>query len=180
MTPPQSNPSENPYRPAPGAPAPILAGRDAEINAIITSIELTRSGAPASPLILTGRKGVGKTATLHVGAAEAIKRRGLVLSAEASRDESLLASFASSLERAERDTHGLTRPLRDALAAARKICLTYEPPGDVGALELSVKSDQGTTTLRKAIHDLNETVRRHNRYLVLAVDEMDECNIAEL
>lgn len=77
------DPLLNPYRPGAGAPPPILAGRDGEREAIETLLgRLSRRRGERS-IVLTGLRGVGKTALLWAAEESAEKSGWIAQSLEA-------------------------------------------------------------------------------------------------
>ncbi len=60
------DPLLNPYRPGAGAPPPILAGREGELQAIETLLGRLSRGRGERSIVFTGLRGVGKTALLWV------------------------------------------------------------------------------------------------------------------
>lgn len=60
------DPLLNPYRPGAGAPPPILAGREGELEAIETLLGRLSRGRGERSIVFTGLRGVGKTALLWV------------------------------------------------------------------------------------------------------------------
>jgi len=173
---------DNPYRPAPGSEPPLLAGRAGEQSTAEIATEMTRNGAPAQPVIFTGLRGMGKTALLRRGASDAASRGGLVLAAEASRDMRLTAVIHRELERAQRDVASIPKRLRTALASTLRALpkTTFELPHDAGSLELSAPVPPTDAPLEEALDLLNEATRAHDRFLVLALDEIQDAPLDDL
>jgi len=67
------DPLLNPYRPGAGAPPPILAGRESELEAIATLLGRLHAGRGERSIVLTGLRGVGKTALLSPAPSAAIE-----------------------------------------------------------------------------------------------------------
>ena len=63
------DPLLNPYRPGAGAPPPTLAGREGELEAIETLLGRLSHGRGERSIVITGLRGVGKTALLWVATA---------------------------------------------------------------------------------------------------------------
>lgn len=77
------DPLLNPYRPGAGAPPPILAGREDELEAIETLLGRLSHGRGERSVVLTGLRGVGKTALLWAAEGSAEERGWIAQSLEA-------------------------------------------------------------------------------------------------
>lgn len=174
---------ENPYRPAPGSVPPALAGRAPELAAVAYAAGLTRTGGAAQPIVFTGLRGMGKTSLLRRCVANATADGAVVLYTEASRDTGLAASLRRSLEHAKLRYRSLPAKLRSAFDAAIRTLpkATYELPGDAGTLGLEVsRAPNERESLAGALEDLNAAVRHHDRYLLFAVDEIQDGALDDL
>jgi hypothetical protein len=74
------DPLLNPYRPGAGVPPPILSGRESELEAISIMIGRLALGRGDRSIVLTGIRGVGKTALLWAGEDMAQDRGWIVAS----------------------------------------------------------------------------------------------------
>lgn len=171
----------NPYQPAPGAPPPVLAGRDAELRAIADALARTGEGRPAQPLVFVGLRGIGKTALLHRLAADA-RTRGVVVAVEAAKDTTLAASLRVALQAAIRSSAGASRKLAAAIESAlEKMPLSYELPNNMGAIALTrPPAAQLEGPLSEAMSDLATSLHKHGRYLAVTIDEVQDADLATL
>ena len=173
----------NPFRTAPGSDPPQLAGRDDELARVRTSVMLARERETPVPLVFTGLRGMGKTALLRRSLSEARAAGGVVLSAEAAPETSLFAAMRRSLERARDESASLSRRIGtafDALAERLpKASLTL--PDGLGSLDVAAAgSREADPPFLDALGDLNVALRRVGRFLVVALDEIQEAPRAEL
>lgn len=175
---------ENPYRAAPGSEPPELAGRASELVAAETALEMGRAGQPAKPIVYTGLRGMGKTALLRAIERRAKARDAVVLFAEA--DASL--SFGETLQRSLRRARDRAAPLPKRVAAALRTIeerlpkISYELPAGAGSLAVSA-ADAGDDdaferrsgdALEDLLESLAERLLESDRFLVLAIDEIQE------
>lgn len=176
--------SDNPFRPAPGSEPPALVGRDAERSAAEYALSLTRSGAPAQPIVFTGLRGMGKTALLRRCIADAEAADAVVISGEATRDEPLGKTLFAGLQRARRQNATLGKKLRTGFDAIIESLPrpSFELPGEMGSivLEPSDGREEPLPDTLDALDELNALVRGHKRYLVFAIDEIQEAPVAGL
>ena len=174
---------ENPFRTAPGSLPPVFAGRDGELSAARYATSLTASGGAAQPIVFTGLRGMGKTALLRQCVAEAEARRGVVLYSEASRENPLSSSLRRSLEHAKTRFRSIPRKIQTALEAAIKSLpeATYELPSDLGGIKLAPPSlAPRRESFVEALETLNAEVRRDHRFLLIAIDELQEGHVKDL
>ena len=80
------DPLLNPYRPGAGTPPPTLAGRQTELKAIDNLLGRLAAGRGERSIVLTGLRGVGKTALLWAAEEDAEKRDWISQSLEARTD----------------------------------------------------------------------------------------------
>lgn len=88
------DPLLNPYRPGAGTPPPTLAGRETELDTIANLIARLAVGRGERSAVLTGLRGVGKTALLWAAEADADDRGWIAPSLEARRDLDFRAALA--------------------------------------------------------------------------------------
>jgi hypothetical protein len=175
---------DNPFRPAPGSEPPALVGRDAERSAAQYALHLTRSGAPAQPIVFIGLRGMGKTALLRRCIADAEADGAVVIYGEATHDEPLGTTLFAGLQRARRANATLGEKLHAGFDAIVESLPTpsFNLPGEVGSISL----ERGNEREEKipdnfdTLDELNELIRRNKRYLVFAIDEVQEAPIAGL
>ncbi len=173
---------ENPYRPAPGSLPPLLAGRVAELSAIDAALSMTSDRGAASPIVLTGLRGVGKTALLRSAAVRAEAAGAIVLYAEAGDDLALEDAFRRSLQRAQRDIRGLPHRLAGAIQAAieRIPVPVFELPGGAGEIALQARAREAVSSLIDTLAQLNDAAVKSGRHLAIIVDEIQDARAEHL
>jgi len=173
---------DNPYRPAPGSLPPELAGRDAEISAAHYASGLTRTGGAAQPILFTGLRGMGKTALLRRSVSAAEEIGAVVLYSEASKETSLTAALKRSIEHAKTQYAAIPTKIKKAFDAAIRALptATYELPGDAGGITLEPRRAEAHEGFVEALETLNAEVRRHDRFLLLAIDEIQDGAVNDL
>ncbi len=133
------------------------------------AIGMTKAGAPASPVVIIGPRGMGKTVLLRRASAEARADGGIVISAEASRQEPLTISLRDGLERAQSTIASLPDRLRQTMGKVVK------------AIALSGAGQDGAPKrFPVLLRELNDQARKHARYLLFAIDEIQESSVADL
>jgi hypothetical protein len=171
----------NPYRPQPGGDPPLLVGRDAEVQTFETTLMSAREGGPMRPTVFVGLRGMGKTALLRRCMAMAREDEAVVVGIEATEAVPLAAALAEGVAAARRQVSLLAR-FRDAVDGIRKALpsATYDLPGDLGEIELSLRGSDDQPPIRRVLTSLNDIVRQRGSYLVLAVDEIQEATVDDL
>jgi AAA ATPase domain len=165
---------------------PALVGRDGELSATRYAAGLTKTGGAAQPIVFTGLRGMGKTALLRQCVTDAEGMGAVVLYAEASPELRLAATLRRSLEHAKRQYASLRGKIKTAFEAAIRALpeATFELPHEMGGIKLSAPSidpDQKRhESFVEALETLNAEVRRHDRFLVFAIDEVQEGHIDDL
>ncbi len=169
----------NPFRPSPGTPPPALVGRIPETSAAVNALQLVREGAMAQPIVFTGLRGMGKTVLLRAAIGEARALGGIVIPIEASREIPLGASLRTGLEDAQRDTASLPAKLKGAMDAllTRVPRTSFTLPNEMGAIALEAAAVP-ERELYRGLEDLNDDVRKHEKFLVFAIDEVQETPVA--
>lgn len=174
----------NPFRPAPGSPPPALVGRDFEQQASAYALEQVRAGAPWSPILITGMRGMGKTVLLRHTVGYAMDHDMVVLSGEAAKSESLTTTLAVAIDRAVRRNATLPRQLLSGFDAVRRKLprVAFGLPNDMGEVSLLGDDRPGTSeqTLYGQLVELNELAARHDRRLVIALDEIQDAPLESL
>ena len=176
---------DNPYRPAPGSVPPALAGRDGELSATRYAAGLTKTGGAAQPIVFTGLRGMGKTALLRQCVIDAEGLGAVVLYAEASPELRLAATLRRSLEHAKKQYASLRGKIKAAFEATIRALpeATFELPHEMGGIKLSAPLDPDQKrheSFVEALETLNAEVRKHERFLVFAIDEVQEGHIDDL
>jgi len=143
---------------------------------------MTAAGAPATPVIVTGLRGMGKTALLRRAMAEARAKKAIVVYVEATRREPFAAILRAGLESARDRVGSLSESLRRTMGkVARSLPkIEYELPDGAGAVALSGSSELEAKPFMSTLRELNTLVWKHGHYLVFAVDELQEAQIDDL
>jgi hypothetical protein len=131
------DPLLNPFRPGAGTPPPTLAGRESEVDAIANLLGRLAAGRGERSLVLTGLRGVGKTALLWTAEEAAEDLNWLTASLEARSEIDFRAALA---ERAwvilrQLEHRGAVREALARLATTIRRVRLQEP---ATGLELSV------------------------------------------
>lgn len=174
---------EQPYRPAPGADPPALSGRDAELSAAHYAISMASEHETPQPIVFTGLRGVGKTALLRRTLVAAKEARGVVVYAEPSRSLQIGDDLRRSVERARAGHARLPQRLARAYSKLLDALPTasYELPGDLGTVSLAGRTrTPHHAHLLGALSGLNDELRREGRFLLIAIDELQEGSLPEL
>jgi hypothetical protein len=171
----------NPYRPQPGSEPPALIGRERELSVIEATLRAARQGGSLRPTVLTGLRGMGKTALLRRSLAMARDDGAVVLEIEASPDVPLAVALADGLAAAKQhvSVSARIRAILDGLRRAMPSA-ALDLPHDMGSIELTLRGTDGVVPLRTALDDLNSAVRSRGLYLVIAIDEIQEAAVGDL
>ncbi len=178
-----SESASNPYNPGPGGFPPLLAGRNAAITAGAVLIERAITSRPPQPVVYTGLRGMGKTVVLERVLGLARNERAIVLFAEASRQIPLFSRLRETVQTQLRASEGapkkIARALEGVLAALPRA--KYELPHDMGAVTLEgQKTEEESRPFISSLADLNFEARRHGRFLVIGIDEVQEAQSLDL
>jgi len=171
------DPLLNPYRPGAGAPPPVLAGRENELEAIATLLGRLQAGRGERSIVLTGLRGVGKTALLW-SAEESAEELGWVAEGlEARSDLDFPAALADRawviLRRLEHK--GAVREALARLAAAIHQLRLRDP---ASGIEVSLEIDPGQRSheleadLVALFRTLGEAARDAGTGVLLLLDEL--------
>jgi AAA ATPase domain len=178
------DPLLNPYRPGAGVPPPILSGREGELEAISILIGRLALGRGERSIVLTGLRGVGKTALLWAGEEMARDRGWIVQSLESRPDVGFRAVL---VERAWAALHQLEQrgAVREAVsrlaATIRRIGVREPETGlevslDIGAREAaSLEVD-----LVDLFRVLGEAARDTETGVLFLLDELQQAEPAVL
>jgi type II secretory pathway predicted ATPase ExeA len=134
------DPLLNPYRPGAGTPPPMLAGRQAELSAIANLLGRLAAGRGERSVVLTGLRGVGKTALLWAAEEAAEELDWLTQSLEARSDidfRAALADRAWVILRQLEQRGAVSEALARLAAMIRRVRLQEPASG----LELSIDLD---------------------------------------
>jgi hypothetical protein len=108
-----------------------------------------------------------------------------VLYSEASRENALATSLRRSLEHAKTRFSSIPRKVKAALDAAIRALpeATYEFPGELGGIKLGPPPPTlapRRESFVEALESLNAEVRRDGRFLLIAIDEVQEGHVKDL
>ncbi|MDP9801021.1 hypothetical protein J2S49_001097 [Arcanobacterium wilhelmae] len=174
---------DDPYTPNAGAKPPVLAGREAEMDEFEILLARSMKGRPARSMIVTGLRGVGKTALLNEFRERAEHANWVTIELEASKHDDSLFRRQISLglrtallrisPRAKWDEW-----LEKAGRVLSSFSLTFDPDGTISA-GLDVSDFHGLADSQILSHDLTElfvsvgeAARAHKRGVVLLIDEI--------
>jgi len=131
------DPLLNPYRPGAGTPPPILAGRQVELDAIANLLGRLAAGRGERSIVLTGLRGVGKTALLWAAEDNAEKQDWISQSIEARSDLDFRAALAdrSWVILRQLEHRGVVRKALSRLAVSIRRVRVQEP---ASGLEVSL------------------------------------------
>jgi hypothetical protein len=173
------DPLLNPYRPGADAPPPILAGREGELEAIATMLGRLQAGRGERSIVLTGLRGVGKTALLWA-AEESAEELGWIAEGLEARSD---LAFAPAL--ADRAWVVLRRleqkgAVREALARLTAMIRRVRLQDPASGLELSVDVDPRERAvdleadLVELFRALGETARDTGTGVLFLLDELQQ------
>jgi type II secretory pathway predicted ATPase ExeA len=173
------DPLLNPYRPGAGAPPPILAGREGELESIAIMLGRLHAGRGERSIVLTGLRGVGKTALLFAAEESADELGWIAQGLEARSDlgfRSALADHASVvLRRLERKG-----AVREALSRLSTMIRQVRIRDPESGLEVGLDVDSGElrsefeTDLVELFRALGETARDADTGVIFLLDELQQ------
>lgn len=183
----------NPFTPEAGTPPPVLAGRASELGDFEDAILSLGAGGFARSVVLTGRRGVGKTVLLgeyaRLADANGWARAGL----EAGENLSLPREMAALAKRALialSRGEALSRWGRRALGALKSFRIRWRLPEDRdldGDLEVGVDPVAGLADSGLLHHDLGdlfgqlgEAARQRGVGVLVTLDELQYLPRADL
>ncbi len=161
----------NPFTPTFGTSPALLVGRTPVIEEFGYALD-DGPGAPGRALLLSGQRGVGKTALLNELEDEA-RRRGWLAISETALPGLVERLTTDHLPRllAEHDPRGGThRRLTGVTAPARLGGLNFE----------AEERHQATPSLRSRLTGLAEVLQPHSTGVVLTIDELSTDTLADL
>jgi hypothetical protein len=171
------DPLLNPYRPGAGSPPPILAGREGELEAVATLLGRLQAGRGERSIVLTGLRGVGKTALLWAAEESAEELGWIAQGLEARSDLGLptaLADRAWVILRQLEHKGAVREALSRLTAMIRRVRLQDPASG----LEVSLDVDLGETAggleadLVELFRALGETARDTGTGVLFLLDEL--------
>jgi len=134
------DPLLNPYRPGAGTPPPTLAGRQAELEAVANLLGRLAAGRGERSIVLTGLRGVGKTALLWAAEEKAEEQGWIAQSLEARTDIDFRAALTDRawVVLRQLEHKGAVREALTRLATMIRRVRLREP---TSGLELSVEPE---------------------------------------
>lgn len=178
------DPLLNPYRPGAGVPPPILSGREGELETISTMIGRLALGRGDRSVVLTGLRGVGKTALLWAGEDMAKDHGWIVQSLESRADIGFRSALA---ERAWAALHQLEHrgAVREAVSRLAEMIRRIGVREPETGLEVSL--DVGSREAARLEMDLvdlfrvlGEAARDTGTGVLFLLDELQQAEPAAL
>lgn len=175
----------NPYRPGAGRVPPLLAGRAMlldDFDSAVYSVQTTRHGD--RPMIIAGRRGVGKTVLLNELARRADANGWLVGRFEAASGARLgpaiARAFHDPLRRALRRQRSLSEKLRRALNVFKSFQVKVDPTGAY-TFGVEINPEVGTADtgdlpldLTDLLRSLGSAAHENSVGVLLAIDELQD------
>jgi len=175
----------NPYRPGPGLPPAVLAGREADIVEARTAAESVAASLGTAPLVYFGLRGVGKTVLVRAIARELEDRQFFPLVVEAEKGRNFGRVLTEAVGQRDDDFAALgTRVGRTAkrlLGVLPKV--SFDLPHDAGSISLTrtkIDEDPLVKSLVSSLSELNAELNSAGRSLLIAVDEAQEADLLTL
>lgn len=171
------DPLLNPYRPGAGAPPPILAGREEELEAVKVLLGRLKAGRGERSVVFTGLRGVGKTALLWAAEDAAEKQGWIAQDLEARSDldfRTAVADRAWAILR-QLEQRGAVRDTLTRLAAMIRRVRLHEPSSgievgfDLGPEDRPRELEADLVDLFRA---LGETAQEARTGVLLLLDEL--------
>lgn len=171
MTEPDRPRSTNPFTPTFGTSPALLVGRGPVIREFADALD-DGPGAPGRALLLSGQRGVGKTALLNALEDEARKRGWLAIS------ETALHGLA---ERITTDHLPHLLAEHDPRGNVERRFSGFSAPARMGALRFDTDHrHQPTPSLRSQLTELSDHLARHDTGIVITIDEIAPDTLADL
>lgn len=162
----------NPFKPTAGMTPPVLVGRQSDIEDFSYALD-DGVGAPDRLMYLTGARGVGKTVMLNALGDVARKLDWLVI------DETAENGFLSRL------IGTLSNGSKHALSSWKLPSASLDVSGtpiqaglDLG--EVSFAASEQTLDFRNAMTNRLNGLEKHNRGILITLDEVQASNIREI
>lgn len=161
----------NPFTPTFGTSPALLVGRTPVIEEFGYALD-DGPGAPGRALLLSGQRGVGKTALLNELEDEA-RRHGWVIISETALPGLVERINTDHLPRllAEQDPRGKTRHrLSGVTAPARLGGVSFDPE----------ERHKRTPSIRSQLTELTDLLQQHHTGVVVTIDELSTDTLADL
>lgn len=168
---------DNPYVPGFGIVPPALAGREAPFADLEAALRRVRRGIYEQPRLVSGDRGMGKTAVLAELTAAAREDGAWVVDVEASRTGDVLVPLLRDLQRTLTE-HDLDARVGEHIQRALSVLAAFNVAH--AGVELGVEVDAGTrgrsgdlaTDLGDVLEAVGEAAWAHDTALLLTVDEI--------
>jgi len=177
----------NPYNPGSGARPHELAGRTAEVDELNVTLQRLLIGRSAKSQLLTGLRGVGKTALLSEFSRVAARRGFIHEHIEVGDDGRLPVRLAVALRKALLKLGGKKKVKgvnRRALGVLKAFTLTLPDGGslliDVEAVHGTADSGDLASDLGGLFEEVGQVARAHDAGVFLTIDEMHHLPAAAL
>lgn len=158
-------------------PPPTLSGRESELTAISTMIGRLALGRGDRSIVLTGLRGVGKTALLRAGEEMALDRGWIVQSLESRANVDFGSAFADRAWAAlhQLEHRGAVRETLSRLAAMIRRVGLREPESGIGvSLDFGPRDARLETDLVDLCRVLGETARDTGTGVLFLLDELQQ------
>ncbi|MGH9157200.1 MAG: ATP-binding protein [Acidimicrobiales bacterium] len=184
------DPVRNPYSPGAGTPPPHLAGRADLQEAFSTSIARAQIGIPVQPLVLSGRRGVGKTVLLLRWRSLATEAGWSTAHIEARSDADLRQQLGDAITDIVRQVSRRFRN-QDRVERLGRVAASFLRAAGAavgrGGLTLGVEPERGVadsgileTDLGEILVELGHAARQVGTGAVLLIDELQDAGTTEL
>lgn len=182
-------PHDNPYTPNAGARPPALVGRNEQLQAFEILLDRLRRGHTEQSMLITGLRGVGKTALLGALEERARGRDWTTIEAEITKNVAFGARMSQLVRRALLQVAPKARWRergRHAAAVLKSFQMTVSPEGeltfglDVDAAEGLADSGSLGEDLTDVLVGLGEAAQEQGRGVVFLFDEVQFLATAEL
>ncbi len=175
----------NPYRPGPGLPPSVLAGREADLREARVAADAVAAGLGTAPLVYFGLRGVGKTVLIRAIARELEGDGFFPLVVEAEKGRAFARILTEAVGQRIDDFAALgTHVARTANRLLGVLpTLSFDLPNDAGSISLArakIDEEPSIKSLVASLTELNAELHRAHRPLLIAIDEAQEADLATL
>lgn len=175
----------NPYRPGPGLPPSVLAGREADLREARVAGDAVAAGLGTAPLVYFGLRGVGKTVLIRAIARELEGDGFFPLVVEAEKGRAFARILTEAVGQRIDDFAALgTHVARTAKRLLGVLpTLSFDLPNDAGSISLArakIDEEPSIKSLVASLTELNAELHRAHRPLLIAIDEAQEADLATL
>lgn len=185
------DPIRNPYTPNAGAQPPAVLGRDAQLNTFDLLLRRISAGRTEQSMIITGLRGVGKTALLGQFRVKAQELDWVVVEREVSKrdDEQFRRQMVSAIRTSLFEMSPKARwgdRMRRAAAVLKSFSVSVDPTGtltggiDVDAAQGFADQQELQADLTDLLVAVGEAAKDAERGLVLLFDEVQFFSTTQL